>query len=231
MPHGASQRVATDQLYEPLGTSGNHVLAGLATTGIVAASRNQESDMAEAGWVRVASVSDVAEGQVHAVRVGDREIAVYHLAGGDFRATDNICTHEYAMLSDGWLEDGCIECPLHAARFDVKTGKALCAPAETESSGVRGQGGGRGPAGEGVGARRTIIVPLGRNGHIRWMKHTSKPANGGLSDLTDPRSVAEFRKAAQRFTAASSKTRAAARQTLAAEGIYTKAGRLTKHYA
>ena len=63
------------------------------------------------------------------------------------------------------------------------------------------------------------------------MKHTSKPANGGLSDLTDPRSVAEFRKAAQRFTAASSKTRAAARQTLAAEGIYTKAGKLTKHYA
>ena len=34
-------------------------------------------------------------------------------------------------LSDGWLEDGCIECPLHAARFDVRTGKALCAPAET----------------------------------------------------------------------------------------------------
>ena len=68
---------------------------------------------------------------MHAVRVGDREIALYHLPGGDFRATDNICTHEYALLSDGWLEDGCIECPLHAARFDVKTGKALCAPAET----------------------------------------------------------------------------------------------------
>jgi 3-phenylpropionate/trans-cinnamate dioxygenase ferredoxin subunit len=87
--------------------------------------------MAEAGWVRVASVSDVAEGQVHAVRVGDREIALYHL-GGTYYATDNICTHEYAQLSDGWLEDGCIECPLHAARFDVKTGKALCAPAEQD---------------------------------------------------------------------------------------------------
>jgi nitrite reductase/ring-hydroxylating ferredoxin subunit len=90
----------------------------------------RESKMAEAGWVRVASVGDVAEGQVHAVRVGDHEIALYHLPDNDFRATDNICTHEYAQLSDGWLEDGCIECPLHAARFDVKTGKALCAPAE-----------------------------------------------------------------------------------------------------
>jgi 3-phenylpropionate/trans-cinnamate dioxygenase ferredoxin subunit len=94
-------------------------------------SGTREHKMAEAGWVRVASTSDVAEGQVHAVRVGDREIALYHLPGDDFRATDNICSHEYALLSDGWLEDGCIECPLHAARFDVKTGKALCAPAET----------------------------------------------------------------------------------------------------
>jgi nitrite reductase/ring-hydroxylating ferredoxin subunit len=91
-----------------------------------------ESEMAEAGWVRVAAVADVAEGQVHAVRVDGREIALYHLPGGEFRATDNICTHEYAQLSDGWLENGAIECPLHAARFDVKTGKALCAPAEED---------------------------------------------------------------------------------------------------
>lgn len=88
--------------------------------------------MAEAGWVRVANVSDVAEGQVHSVRVGDREIALYHLAGGDFRATDNVCTHEYALLSDGWLEDGCIECPLHAARFSIVTGKCLAEPGETD---------------------------------------------------------------------------------------------------
>jgi 3-phenylpropionate/trans-cinnamate dioxygenase ferredoxin component len=66
------------------------------------------------------------------VRVGEREIALYHLPGGSFHATDNICSHEYAQLSDGWLENDCIECPLHAARFDVRTGKALCAPAETD---------------------------------------------------------------------------------------------------
>jgi nitrite reductase/ring-hydroxylating ferredoxin subunit len=88
--------------------------------------------MADGEWAKVASVADVSEGQVHAVRVGQREIALYHLPGGEFRATDNICTHEYAQLSDGWLEDGCIECPLHAARFDIRTGKALCAPAETD---------------------------------------------------------------------------------------------------
>ena len=55
-----------------------------------------------------------------------------HLPGGMFHATDNICSHEYAQLTDGWLENGCVECPLHAARFDVKSGKALCAPAEKD---------------------------------------------------------------------------------------------------
>lgn len=83
-------------------------------------------------WVRVAAVADVPENGILAVRVGEREIALYHLPGGEFRATDNICTHEYAQLSDGWLEDGEIECPLHAARFDVRTGKVLCAPADKD---------------------------------------------------------------------------------------------------
>ena len=88
--------------------------------------------MAEAGWVRVAAKADVGEGQVLGVRLGDKEVAVYHLPGGEYRATDNICTHEYAQLSDGWLEDGCIECPLHAAQFDIRTGKALCSPADVD---------------------------------------------------------------------------------------------------
>ena len=82
-------------------------------------------------WVRVAARGDVAEGACLGVRVGDKEVAIYHLPGGEYHATSNVCSHEYALLSDGWLENGCIECPLHAARFDVKTGKALCAPAET----------------------------------------------------------------------------------------------------
>ena len=83
-------------------------------------------------WVRVASIGDVSENGVIAVRVGEREIALYRLPDGEFRATDNVCTHEYAQLSDGWFENGEIECPLHAARFDVRTGKALCAPADVD---------------------------------------------------------------------------------------------------
>lgn len=88
--------------------------------------------MADGEWVRVAARSEVAEGAVLGVRVGERDIALYHLPGEEYRATDNICSHEYALLSEGWLENGCIECPLHAAQFDVRTGKALCAPADTD---------------------------------------------------------------------------------------------------
>ena len=84
------------------------------------------------GWVRVAAAADVKEGQVLGVRVGDKEVAVYHMPGGDFCATENVCTHEYALLSDGWMEGGCIECPLHAAQFDIRTGKALSAPADED---------------------------------------------------------------------------------------------------
>lgn len=88
--------------------------------------------MADGAWVRVASKDEVAEGAVLGVRVGEREIALYHLPGGEFHATDNVCTHEFALLSEGWLENGCIECPLHAAQFDVRTGKAMCAPADVD---------------------------------------------------------------------------------------------------
>jgi naphthalene 1,2-dioxygenase system ferredoxin subunit len=82
----------------------------------------------ETGWVRAANRSDLAEGEPLGVEVAGRAIALYDIDGALF-ATDNICTHAYARLSDGWLDGGLIECPLHAARFDVRTGKVLDPPA------------------------------------------------------------------------------------------------------
>src|SRR6266849_4700587 len=70
---------------------------------------------------------DLAEGEVLGVLVAGKEIALYDLDGA-VHATDDVCTHAYAKLSDGWLDKGEIECPLHAGRFDIATGKALCPP-------------------------------------------------------------------------------------------------------
>ena len=81
----------------------------------------------DTGWVKAASRGDVAEGDVLGVLVAGHDIAIYDLDGELF-ATDNVCTHAYARLSDGWLDRGEIECPLHAGRFEVRTGKATAPP-------------------------------------------------------------------------------------------------------
>jgi len=79
-------------------------------------------------WTRVAAIGELSDDEPLGVVVDGRKIALYR-SGDEFFATDNVCTHAFALLSDGFLEDGCIECPLHQARFDIRTGKALCAPA------------------------------------------------------------------------------------------------------
>lgn len=81
-----------------------------------------------ADWVKVASTADVAEGSVIGVLVEGEDIAIYNL-GGVYHATENICTHEMARLSDGYLEGEIIECPLHAAQFNVRTGCVVAPPA------------------------------------------------------------------------------------------------------
>jgi 3-phenylpropionate/trans-cinnamate dioxygenase ferredoxin subunit len=74
-----------------------------------------------------AHLSDLVEDEPLPVTLGDEQIALY-LLDGDVYATHNVCTHQYALLSDGYMEDGCIECPLHQGKFDIRTGAAACAP-------------------------------------------------------------------------------------------------------
>ncbi|MGH7092565.1 MAG: non-heme iron oxygenase ferredoxin subunit, partial [Stellaceae bacterium] len=68
-----------------------------------------------------------AEGEVIGLVIAGREVAIYD-CDGELFATDDVCTHAYARLSDGWLDRGEIECPLHAGRFDIKTGAATAPP-------------------------------------------------------------------------------------------------------
>jgi naphthalene 1,2-dioxygenase system ferredoxin subunit len=78
-------------------------------------------------WIAAATIESVREGEVLGVRLGERHIALYRLDGQVF-ATDGMCTHQRVLLCDGFLENGEIECPLHQGRFDIRSGKALCAP-------------------------------------------------------------------------------------------------------
>jgi len=78
-------------------------------------------------WITVASRPKLGDGDIVGVSVGEEQIALYNL-GGEIFGTSNICTHAFALLSDGWLDGEVIECPLHAGRYEVKTGKGLGPP-------------------------------------------------------------------------------------------------------
>ncbi|MEE2654351.1 MAG: non-heme iron oxygenase ferredoxin subunit [Pseudomonadota bacterium] len=79
----------------------------------------------------VAKIGDVSEEDVIGVFIGEEEIALYNVEG-EFFATHGICTHENVGLADGFVDGDLIECPLHSACFEIKTGKAVNPPAEVD---------------------------------------------------------------------------------------------------
>jgi nitrite reductase/ring-hydroxylating ferredoxin subunit len=80
-------------------------------------------------WIRVCAASALDVGNAIVV---DRDplapIAVFNV-DGEFFATDDTCTHEQYSLADGYVDGDVVECALHMARFNLRTGKALRYPA------------------------------------------------------------------------------------------------------
>ena len=85
------------------------------------------SSTANENWTRVASTTDVAEGEAIPLEIMGLQLALYHVRDAFF-CTDNVCTHAFALLTDGWLEGHLIECPLHNGQFDVRDGKGQGSP-------------------------------------------------------------------------------------------------------
>ncbi|MCC8397366.1 bifunctional 3-phenylpropionate/cinnamic acid dioxygenase ferredoxin subunit [Paraburkholderia sp. MMS20-SJTR3] len=68
-------------------------------------------------------------GEGETIKLEKAPIAVVN-SGGSLYAVGDRCSHGNASMSEGYVEDdGTIECPLHSARFCLKTGAALCQPA------------------------------------------------------------------------------------------------------
>ena len=80
-------------------------------------------------FTRVASVSEVPPGQMIAVIADGNELLLANV-GGQFFALSNICSHEWAYLSEGWLKEESleVECPLHEGRFDLRSGRPTALP-------------------------------------------------------------------------------------------------------
>ncbi|MFF9121435.1 bifunctional 3-phenylpropionate/cinnamic acid dioxygenase ferredoxin subunit [Streptomyces massasporeus] len=78
--------------------------------------------------IPVCHLEDLPKGESFRVEMTP-PVAVFHTDDGDLYAIDDTCTHQDASLSEGWLEGCLVECPLHAASFDLRTGVPTCLPA------------------------------------------------------------------------------------------------------
>ena len=85
-----------------------------------------------AEWLKVANVNDFENtNRVQCVEHDGIRIAVFKLEDGFYAISDE-CSHDEASLSEGDIIKGCIiECPLHGAQFDIRTGKNFAFPAVT----------------------------------------------------------------------------------------------------
>lgn len=78
-------------------------------------------------WIRACGVDDIQDEE--ALRLNTQPPVSVFRSGGEFLCVDDICTHEDFSLAEGWIEGGVVECPLHLARFCLRTGAVLSPPA------------------------------------------------------------------------------------------------------
>jgi nitrite reductase/ring-hydroxylating ferredoxin subunit len=84
-----------------------------------------------AEWFDVAAAGDLADGQVIGVFAGGKPVALFRL-DGDYFALHDLCSHGQARLSEGYVEDGNIECPLHQGLICIRTGEPVSPPITRE---------------------------------------------------------------------------------------------------
>lgn len=81
-------------------------------------------------WHDVGTPQLFSEEEPVSVTVDGIPLAVFR-QGQELFVLHDLCTHGAARLSEGYVEDGCVECPLHQGTFDLRTGAACRAPVTT----------------------------------------------------------------------------------------------------
>jgi 3-phenylpropionate/trans-cinnamate dioxygenase ferredoxin component len=76
----------------------------------------------------VAKVSELSEDKVLVVSLKYIQLGIIK-KNDEILAFEDICSHDGESISSGKIEGNCIICPRHFAKFDLKTGSALCMPA------------------------------------------------------------------------------------------------------
>lgn len=78
-------------------------------------------------WHDAADAAAVVEEEVLGCVVAGLPVALFRVEGEVF-ALHDLCSHGFARLSEGFVEDGCVECPLHQGLVDIRTGAPRTAP-------------------------------------------------------------------------------------------------------
>ncbi|MGI0002503.1 MAG: non-heme iron oxygenase ferredoxin subunit [Nitrososphaeraceae archaeon] len=82
-------------------------------------------------WIRACKTEDLKNSNPLDFDCEDKKILITNVDNRIY-ATDRICTHAYADLSTGFLNESekTVTCPLHMSIFDLENGKPLNLPAE-----------------------------------------------------------------------------------------------------
>ncbi|CND28799.1 MULTISPECIES: non-heme iron oxygenase ferredoxin subunit [Yersinia pseudotuberculosis complex] len=83
------------------------------------------------GWFSVCKVNDIKPDFPFSAQAGNNRVGIY-LVEGEYFAMEDICPHAYALLSQGINDGEIIECPLHGALFNVRTGQCLREPGDRD---------------------------------------------------------------------------------------------------
>lgn len=87
-------------------------------------------------WTFICPSAELLPGEMRTGfdEITEAAIVVFNL-DGELYALEDQCTHEDFELSAGVFNaaEGSVECVLHGARFDIRDGRALCAPAYTSA--------------------------------------------------------------------------------------------------
>jgi 3-phenylpropionate/trans-cinnamate dioxygenase ferredoxin subunit len=86
-------------------------------------------DATKLNWIPACRVDEIDSEDVLRFDHDGHCFAVFRTADDRYFATDGLCSHEQALLTDGFVAGHVIECPKHNGRFDFTTGKALRRPA------------------------------------------------------------------------------------------------------
>jgi nitrite reductase/ring-hydroxylating ferredoxin subunit len=123
----------------------------------------------EQSTTRLIAVAELGDSQVAVVEETPHGVLAVGISVGKPFAVSNRCRHLFASLGKGRVTgEGCLECPSHAALYDVGTGEMVRGPQgafKPLAGAVKATTGAR--ALKGRGARRRYLAGWLSDGHVR----------------------------------------------------------------